>query len=165
VERAATSDGDDRDMGVKFLITGSPAMDRDHMNVTAVDGNGKPLQHIFERDDPIQKLIFVKHRTPLKVNEEFDITLKFVWQASKDEPNSFDGLNLMGFRHPVARLRYKVTLPWEPIHYSFAAFGLRKEHMDADPIVTSTNGNWSYEVNVENPRPLAYLMIFPPQTS
>jgi 3',5'-cyclic AMP phosphodiesterase CpdA len=163
VERLTAMSDEDRDLGIKFLITGSPGMTKDDMLIKAKDSNGKTLQHVFERDNPNQKLIFVKHRTPLKVNEEFDITLDFIWRASKDEPNSFDGLNLMGFRQPVAKLRYKVTLPWDPVHYSFVAFGLRKEHVDVVPVVEAKGDRWTYEVDVTNPRPLAYLMIFQPQ--
>jgi 3',5'-cyclic AMP phosphodiesterase CpdA len=153
--------GEGSDTGLTFVITGSPPMKYGDMKVTATDGQGRKLDLKAIIDYPTQKVIKVSYFSPLSVGSEFDITLNFQWQASKAEPNNFDGMNLMYFRHSVGCLRYRINLPWQPVGQRVIAYGIDQSDPETNgPPTTDTlpDGTYSYSFEITNPKPLAYLI-------
>jgi len=104
------------DLGPIFVISGSPAMHCGSMRPGGIDhlagGNALGAPTVVH-GDPNFKVVQVHTRQAMSVGDRFDVKLSFVWQASSQEPNHFDAVSLMGFRHPVRRLRYSVCVPWE----------------------------------------------------
>lgn len=153
--------GDWSDTGVTFVITGSPAMKYDDMKVSATDSDGNSLDAKPLIDYPTQKVIRVSYYKPLKFGGVFDLTLRFQWQASMIEPNNFDGMNLMYFRHPVGSLKYRVKLPWQPVGQRVIAYGIDESDPETNqPPATEklSDGTYSFSFEITNPKPLAYLI-------
>jgi hypothetical protein len=79
------------------------------MQPTAIDNLSSARRSIEpERllDDPHQKVLRVPHRLEQAAGAQFDVTLRFRWQATNEEPHHFAGFNLGHLKHQVSRLRY-----------------------------------------------------------
>ncbi|MFN0140383.1 MAG: metallophosphoesterase family protein [Pyrinomonadaceae bacterium] len=151
--------------GLVFVITGSPAMKVEQMKLKATNNlNGKPLQTEILRDLSHQKVIRVLSRLLMKPEFDFDVTLKFEWHATESEPNDFDGVNLMPFRHPVGHLKYKATLPWEPAQARVLAYGVQDftPTLQNEALTGSASTNFEYSFEIADPKPMAYLISFRP---
>ncbi|MFN2491292.1 MAG: metallophosphoesterase [Pyrinomonadaceae bacterium] len=157
--------GDEESEGLIFVVTGSPAMKVERMNLSATNNQEeKPLKIELLLDRSHQKVIRVLTRLPMEPGSYFDVTLKFEWQATESEPNDFDGINLMPFRHPVGRLTYEATLPWEPgqakvLAYSVQDFTPKLENRKDGP---AKSGGFEFSFEISNPKPMAYLISFRP---
>lgn len=157
--------------GVKgpiFIITGSPAMSIVDMALEAFeyaeDGHPHPLGRVLVlKDAPNLKILQVQMRSQLAVDERFDIELRFQWQASEVEPNSFDAFSLMGFLHPVSRVHYRVQLPWRAAQVALNSVGAGIKHVEGVRPVHEDLGdeNWRYSFELNNPAPVAYVFRFP----
>jgi 3',5'-cyclic AMP phosphodiesterase CpdA len=159
--RGKVASGDNADTGITFVITGSPPMRIQDINLSASDSQNRILNVRSVRDYPTQKVIKVNHYSPLPIGSTFDMTLRFQWQASAMEPNNFDGMNLMYFRHPVGRLTYRANLPWQPVGQRVIAFGLGESDPDTDSPPTTVpqpDGTHTFSFEITNPKPLAYLI-------
>jgi 3',5'-cyclic AMP phosphodiesterase CpdA len=152
--------GSKADTGLYIVITGSPEMKRDDMGISAQDANGNTLQVDCVKDFPNQKVLLVHHYTPLTPGAEFDLTLKFKWQASASEPNDFDGINLMYFKHPVETLRYQAQLPWQPIDPKVISYAITEADVLIPSLKKQADGTHLYSFEIEKPKPLAYLIWF-----
>jgi hypothetical protein len=164
--RIGTVIGDKESDGLLFVITGSPAMKKERMNLRATNNvDGSPLSVHVVSDRPHQKVVHVLSRTLMRPNSSFDITLHFAWQATESEPNDFDGINLMSFRHPVKLLRYRAILPWQPAQAKVLAYGVQNSvpPLQNESLTQSTqSGCYEYSFEIENPDPLAFLVSFRP---
>lgn len=164
--RIGTVIGDKESDGLLFVITGSPAMKKERMNLRAtnnVDGSSLSVHVVSDR--PHQKVVHVRSRTLMRPNSNFDITLYFAWQATESEPNDFDGINLMSFRHPVKLLSYRAILPWQPAQAKVLAYGVQNSvpPLQNERLLQSTQpGCYEYSFEIENPDPLAFLVSFRP---
>jgi 3',5'-cyclic AMP phosphodiesterase CpdA len=165
--RVGTVIGNKESDGLIFVITGSPAMKRKHMNLSAtnnLDGDKLTLEVIS--DEPHQKVIHVRSRMLMQPGDKFDITLFFAWQATASEPHDFDGINLMSFRHRVEKVTYRAVLAWRPAQTKVLAYGvsnfapglLNQTSKSAD-----SSGYWEYSFELEDPQPMAYLISFRPK--
>jgi 3',5'-cyclic AMP phosphodiesterase CpdA len=156
------------DRGIRFLITGSPSMPKKAMNLKATDAKGNALNVDVETDHPNQKMLFVKHRTPLFNGATFDVTLEFEWQVSINEPVHFDGVNLGYFKHPVRSMRYCVLLPWEPTRYEVVQYGVEASTVRLDgpggtaPEPEKAGDEWRWCFEIPKPKALSYLISYPP---
>src|SRR6266404_512294 len=153
--------GDNADTGITFVITGSPPMRQQDMDISASDSQGRKLNVSFVLDYPTQKVIKVSHYSPVSIGGTFDITLRFQWQASAMEPNNFDGMNLMYFRHPVGRLTYRANLPWQPVGQRVIAFGIDESDPETDGFpetVAQSDHTHTFSFEIANPKPFAYLI-------
>lgn len=158
--------GDDVSDGPHFVVTGSPAMKTDKMKLSATNNvDSSQLDVKVLMDQPNQKVIRVLTRTQMRPGSDFDITLSFEWRATESEPNDFDGINLMSFRHPVEHLSYSATLPWQPAQAKVLGYGiqnvtpkLQKESLKP----AAASGTFSYSFEIERPAPMAYLISFRP---
>ncbi len=111
-------------------------------------------------DEPNQKIIRGLHRLALAPGEEFDVSLSFRWRGSKAEPQTFDCLNLMYFRHPVGQLRYRVVTPPGLKQPRVRAFGIGVSDPDlASQTVEAPPGQrCRYEFSIKSPSPVVYLI-------
>lgn len=165
--RKGMVEGEEHDEGITFILTGSPGMKLEEMDLSAKDNINDSELTISDPpvlDKPNQKIIRVLHKLELKPASKFDITLNFKWQASDAEPNDFDGINLMYFKYPVGCLMYRVRLPWRPAQPKVRAYGIKEfrpelSEQEFDP---EGDGNYIYSFKIKNPRPLAYLIYFEP---
>jgi hypothetical protein len=137
----------------------------DDMKVKAIDNQSDSDLPVDRKvDHPYQKVILVSD--PLKFTPEkpFDITLHFEWQASKDQPNHFDGMNLMYFRHGVKHLKYNVCFPWKAKHTKVMAYGLTPFNLkpERETYFQDIGGHYVYSFEIVEPQPLAYLIFFGP---
>jgi hypothetical protein len=148
------------DNGLVFVITGSPEMRLADMGIRATDAAGHTLQVDAIKDFPNQKVLLVHYYEPLMPGGEFDLTLEFKWQASATEPNDFDGINLMYFKHPVDRLRYKAKLPWQPIDQKVISYAITETDLLIPVLNRQEDGTYLYSFEIEQPKPLAYLIWF-----
>lgn len=153
--------------GLIFVVTGSPAMKVDRMNIRAtnnLDGNDLDTEILLDRSN--QKVIRGLQRTLLRPGDLFDVTLRFDWQATESEPNDFDGINLMPFRNPVNRLRYSATLPWQPSQARVLAYGVQNVTPELkDESLKQVEGPspcFEYSFEIVEPNPMAYLISFRP---
>lgn len=162
--------------GPIYVITGSPAMNTGIMNIGAVNNlDGKALAYNILVDHPNQKVIRVLPQLELKPGDEFDLTLKFRWQATMSEPHDFDGFNLMLFRHPVAHLKYSINLAWKPAQAKVVAYGLNNSAPELENVVLEQIENpmmredfgppHKFSFEIPNPKPVAYLVSFRPHRS
>lgn len=155
--------------GLRFLITGSPAMPVEEMKLKAMDADDNELQVEVESDYPNQKMICVLHRTPLWGGSDFDVTLQFEWQTSIYEPPHYDGVNLTYFRYPVGQMTYSVLVPWEPIRYEVVQYDVEASTVelekidDKDPQPKKTEEGWRWYFKITDPKALAYLIAYPPK--
>ncbi|MCA1621003.1 MAG: metallophosphoesterase [Acidobacteria bacterium] len=177
--------GDEPSEGPVFIISGSPAMKVEHMGLTAVDNlTTKVITHKVLVDEDHRKVVRVRPRKELLPGDRFDVTLKFRWQATKSEPNHFDGVNLMYFNQPdkdldhvVERLKYTVALPWEPAQARVRGYGVKdfaptlKDGSGVTPIDAAERAaepaksygiTHRFSFEIERPKPLAYLIVFGP---
>jgi 3',5'-cyclic AMP phosphodiesterase CpdA len=167
--RVVQGNGRRSDLGLRFLITGSPAMPVTKMKLKAQDAQQRELQYEVEVDHPNQKMILVLHRTPLSSGEEFDITLDFEWQASVHEPPEYDGINLNYFKFPVNLLTYSVVVPWEPIRYEIIQYDVEASNVkpqklgDVDPHPERIDDGWRWCFKITKPPALAHLIAYPPK--
>jgi|GEM_PF-3710891 len=153
--------GDKIDTGITFVITGSPPMRLPDMNLSASDSQGRNLNISVIKDYPTQKIIKISHYSPLQIGGTFDITLRFQWQASAMEPNNFDGMNLMYFRHPVGRLTYRANVPWQPVGQRVIAFGMDESDPETDnapATITHSDQTHTFSFEITKPKPFAYLI-------
>jgi hypothetical protein len=165
--RVGTVVGNKESDGLIFVVTGSPAMKEEHMNLSAVnnlDGDNLTLEVIS--DEPHQKVIHVRSRMLMQPGDKFDITLFFAWQATASEPHDFDGINLMSFRHRVDKVTYRVALAWRPAQARVLAYGVtnfvpKLENQTLQPSAAHS-GYWEYSFSLEPPQPMAYLISFRP---
>jgi len=157
--------GEEPDKGLVFVITGSPKMNWEDMHIKATNNkNSSELSYELLLDTPFKKVIQVLHRLQLAPNEEFDIILSFQWQATEYEPNNFDGMNLMYFRHPVGEMRYQVNLPWIPAQPNISVYGPEKRTPKiAEEKLVEENGGQQYLVVIVEPEALPYLVRFEPR--
>lgn len=158
--RRGTVRSEEPDPGPIFVITGSPRMDTEAMQLSAHDNlHDCPLSIKILQDDGLQKVIRVLHRLELKQDDSFDLTLKFRWQATPSEPHDFDGLNLMYFRHPIAKLSYSVELPWRPAQPKVRGHGISEVRVPRQESVEPLDsGRFAYRFQIDQPPPLAYLI-------
>lgn len=158
--------GEEHDRGPIFILTGSPGMKSEAMGIKAIDNETQQELHIeLIVDDFRQKIIRVLHKLELEPLEDFDISLKFNWQASKDEPHDFDGLNLMYFKHPIGCLKYQVYLPWTPKQPRTRAYAPDEYRPDIEEVIEpETDRGFLYSIKIDNPKPLPYLFFFDPAT-
>lgn len=154
--------------GPVFVITGSPAMHRHEMELNALqylsDGTRDELGPVIAlKDEPNLKILQVQMRDMLAVGSRFDIELRFQWQASLKEPNSFDAISLIGFEHPVKKVRYRVRVPWRASQVALHSVGAGIKHVaDVQPRHERLeDGHWRYSFELENPAPVAYVFRFP----
>jgi hypothetical protein len=148
------------DTGLVFVITGSPEMKLKDMGIRATDAEGNILHVEPIKDFPNQKVLLVHYYKPLMPGGEFDLTLEFKWQASNTEPNDFDGINLMYFKHPVDRLRYQATLPWQPVDQKVISYGITETDLVIPDVSRQSDGTHLYSFEINTPKPLAYLIWF-----
>ena len=164
--RKGTVKGEGYDQGLTFILTGSPVMKIEEMNLTAEDNINQCEVAIEDPpilDTPNQKIIRVLHSLELEPEGVFDISLNFRWQASLTEPNYFDGMNLMYFKHPVGCLRYRVRLPWKPAQPKVRAHGIEEFRPQlTEERYLEADGSCIYTFEINNPEPLAYLIYFEP---
>lgn len=164
--------------GPVFVITGSPARKVSELRLEATDNlRAERMDSSVLFNEPNRKVVRVRPGGPLAPGEAFDVTLKFQWQATREEPNHFDALNLMYFhpdkrqRHVARALRYTVTLPWEPAQTSVRILGTQ----DRAAVCKSYEGprlmppaepggkpTYRFSFEIENPRPVTYVIGFPP---
>jgi 3',5'-cyclic AMP phosphodiesterase CpdA len=148
------------DSGLVFVITGSPEMKLNEMGIRATDVDGNTLHVEAIKDFPNQKVLLVHHFKPLMTGAEFDLTLEFRWQASATEPNDFDGINLMYFKHPVGKLHYQAQLPWQPIDPKVISYAITESDAKIPELNQQADGTYLYSFEIEQPKPLAYLIWF-----
>jgi len=148
------------DNGLVFVITGSPEMRLEDMDIRATDAAGNTLHVDAIKNFPNQKVLLVHYYEPLMPGGEFDLTLEFKWQASATEPNDFDGINLMYFKHPVDRLRYQANLPWQPVDQKVISYGITETDLLIPVVNRQVDGTYLYSFEIEEPKPLAYLIWF-----
>jgi 3',5'-cyclic AMP phosphodiesterase CpdA len=150
--------------GPPFVIVGSPGMPTKTMNVHGEqNGIAVPTVPQLGPDHPTRKKFLVPCPKKLKVDDPFDVTLHFEWQASAEEPNDFDGFNFMGLRYPVGRFVYDVEFPWQPAQVCVREFALRKREAVHDlrkDLPPNTAGNSRRQITITNPKPLVYLIFF-----
>jgi hypothetical protein len=135
------------------------------MKVKAIDNQSDSVLLADPKvDHPYQKVILVSDPLKFAPGEQFDVTLHFEWQASKDQPNHFDGMNLMYFRHGVKHLKYHVRFPWKAKHTKVMAYGIKRLHLtpDKETYFQGIGGGHVYTFEIVEPRPLAYLIFFGP---
>ena len=155
------------EQGPVFIITGSPAMAKANMRLGAVDhlDGGKALgtPEVLEDEDNF-KVVRVRPRLALAVGEQFDVELSFVWQASPYEPNHFDAVSLMGFRHPVGKLSYRVKVPWQASQLRLRSVASATAQVEGvkPTAVQVGNSDWQYGFELDKPLPVAYLFTFAP---
>lgn len=147
-------------------------MDYEEMNLQAIDNlapqspDRQPVRLTVKKvkDYPTQKVIRVLHDLQKAPGDEFDITLCFQWQASEEEPNDFDGVNLMCFRHPISRLVYRAVVPWKPAQPKVRAQGVieQEPELKDEKRKRLEHGSEEYCFEIDNPRPLAYLIYLMP---
>ncbi len=165
--RVGTVVSKDASAGLLFLITGSPAMKKEKMDLKATNNlDNSELAIRVVSDHPNQKVVLVQSRTLMPKGQKFDVTLSFVWQATESEPNDFDGVNLMSFNHRVERLTYKAILPWQPAQARVLAYGVTNvvpplENEKLEPSATQP-GAYEYSFGINGPGPMAYLISFRP---
>ncbi len=151
--------------GPVFVITGSPQMKLADMHLKGIDNlTQQDLSYMVISDTPHRKIICVQPRTAVAVGQTIDVTLSFEWQASATEPNDFDAINLMGFRHRVDRMKYRIRTPWRPQQVQLHSIGLSTTRLF--PPVTNgpvqiESGYWEYSFEIDKPAALAYLIQFP----
>lgn len=159
---------EDGDRGLRFLITGSPAMPKEKMKLRATDTDGNELHIEMESDYPNQKLFLVEHQTPLFKGDSFDVTLEFEWQASIHEPVHFDGVNLGYFKYLPERMTYCVSLPWKPSRCEVVQFGVKASTVKVQGVGGASSkpqkvgDGWRWYFEVPKPRALSYLISYPP---
>jgi 3',5'-cyclic AMP phosphodiesterase CpdA len=155
--------GEEYDRGPMFILTGSPGMKSEDMELEAMDNNTDQKLHIeFIIDELRQKIIRVLHQLELAPQQEFDISLKFKWQASNDEPHHFDGLNLMYFLHPIERLKYQAYLPWSPKQPRTRAYAPEGFKPEVEQKIEELEQGFLYTVSINKPKSLPYLFFFEP---
>ena len=158
--------GEAADSGLLFIITGSPKMKLANMALKAADeaDSGAALRYDVVRDEPNQKVIRVLHRLELAAGASFDISLRFQWQASPEEPNRFDCVNLMYFRHPVGTLKYHVLTAVQPKQPAVRAFGVAEVRPELlnERAQAAQGGEYEYTFEIARPRPLVYLIDLEP---
>ncbi|MBV8857941.1 MAG: metallophosphoesterase [Acidobacteria bacterium] len=184
--RAGRVVGEEPSEGPVFIISGSPAMKVAQMGLAAVDNQTREaVTYKVLSDEPNRKVIRVRPRKELLPGDTFDVTLKFKWQSTDSEPNDFDGMNLMYFHQPdkslgyvAESLKYTVALPWEPAQAKVRGYGIK----DFAPTLKDGSGvkqleaaereaepfkNYGvthrYSFEIEEPQPVAYLIVFGPQ--
>jgi len=164
--RVGTVVGGKESDGLIFVITGSPAMKVEHMNLAATNNlDGSELTVKVVSDEPHQKVVHVRTRTLMRPGTKFDITLCFAWQATESAPHDFDGVNLMAFRHRVTRLTYQVILAWQPAQARVLAYGVTNSvpPLESESLKPSTQPScYEYSFEINNPGPMAYLISFRP---
>lgn len=153
-------------LGPVFIITGSPAMESAGMNLVAYDhldaGAALGAPELLE-DEGNFKVVRVRTRSALSVGESFDVELCFAWQASAHEPNHFDAVSLMGFRYPVRKVSYRVTVPWRATQLRLSSIAAAMEQVGGvKPSAVQVGGDWQYGFELSDPRPVAYLFTFAP---
>jgi 3',5'-cyclic AMP phosphodiesterase CpdA len=149
--------------GPIFIITGSPAMTYHAMAVKAEDNLNSSAELGTELllDRPHQKIIQVLHPLELPRGRHFDVTLAFQWQASADQPNDFDGINLMYFRYGLDYLKYRIQMPWDLKQPRVSAFGTQEAKPDLE-VEDLDKTRRVYRFEIRNPRPLVYLISLEP---
>jgi len=152
--------GNKADNGLFFVITGSPEMKTPDMGIVAEDSNRNRLQVDTVKNFPNQKVLFVHYDKPLMPGSDFDLTLSFKWQSTANEPNDYDGVNLMYFEHPVNMLRYKAQLPWKPVDPKVISYAITESDVLIPDVKKQANGTYLYSFEIEKPKPLAYLFWF-----
>ena len=152
--------GNKADNGLFFVITGSPEMKTPDMGISAEDINLNGLQVDTVKDFPNQKVLFVHYDKPLMPGGEFDLTLSFKWQSTVNEPNDYDGINLMYFKHPVNKLHYQAQLPWKPVDPKVISYAITESDVLIPGVNKQANGTYLYSFEIEKPKPLAYLIWF-----
>jgi len=148
------------DYGVFFVITGSPEMKIGNMGLAAADSNGNSLEVEYVKDFPNQKVLLVHFDKPLMRGAQFDLTLSFKWQSTENEPNDYDGINLMYFKYPVNKLSYRVQLPWKPVDPRVISYAITESEVLIPDVNKQPSGDYLYSFEIQNPRPLAYLIWF-----
>lgn len=146
--------------GLFFVITGSPEMKKNNMGLLAQDSEGNGLQVDCVKDFPNQKVLLVHFDKPLMPGAQFDLTLSFKWQSTENEPNDYDGINLMYFKYPVDRVRYQVQLPWKPVDPKVISYAITESDVLIPDVEKQAGGTYRYSFEIEAPKPLAYLMWF-----
>ncbi|HJQ33417.1 MAG TPA: metallophosphoesterase [Pyrinomonadaceae bacterium] len=183
--RAGVVVGEGPSEGPVFVISGSPAMKQEHMGVkardnAANDGAGEAITWKSLVDKDCCKVFRARPHKELLPGDSFDITLDFQWQATESEPNHFDGVNLMYFHRPdrshghiAERLKYSVSIPWQPAQAKVRAYGVRDfapelKHWEVKPVDAADPDAKKYGVThrfsfeIERPQPVAYLIVFGP---
>lgn len=152
--------------GPIFVITGSPEMKLAAMKLKGIDNLTKDsaLNCKSINDSPNRKIICVQPRIAPSVRTIIDVTLEFEWQASETEPNNFDAITLMGFRHPVDQVTYRARTEWCPTQVQLRSIGLSTEELSAK--VSSRTapglvGFWEHAFTINKPAALAYMIRFP----
>ena len=146
------------------MINGSPRMELRAMNLRGLDNlTGDELACTTVHDAPHRKIIRVEPRTAISVGTAVDMTLSFEWQANTSEPNTFDAINLMWFRHQVGSMKYRASTPWRPRQVQLHSIGLRTTPLFPDGLAPrgGNDGLWEFSFELERPEPLAYLLQFP----
>lgn len=157
--RVGTVRGKAGQNGTVFVITGSPAMKITDMNVQVADSVNKEILV----DQEVRKIFRLSPKgQQLRVGDSFDVTLHFEWQADETEPHDFDAFNLMNIRHPVGRFHYEVTYPWIAAKIAVYEFVLERRPADCRPAddVKTVPGSTILTVDLDKPRPVAYLICF-----
>lgn len=166
--------------GPVFVISGSPARRASELRLRATDNaRNEEIEPSVLFNEPNRKVVRVRPRKLLAPGEEFDVTLRFQWQATRDEPNHLDALNLMYFhpdkrkKHVARTLRYTVTLPWEPAQTSVRILGTQDRAAvckcyETPALVPAEAGGkpkYRFSFEIEDPRPVTYFITFaPPKT-
>ena len=155
-----SKDGED---GPLFVITGSPAMEWNDMNLAATTDGGKKAYIVLILDSPTRKVLRVLPRpVKLKVGETFDVTLHFEWQATPAEPNDFDGFNFMNMRYPIGKFVYRVEYPWKAAQVCLLEYVLQKRintECVTPPEDIDAKGQ-RLTIEITKPKPVVYLMFF-----
>jgi UDP-2,3-diacylglucosamine pyrophosphatase LpxH len=162
--RAGTVRGRAGQAGTKFVITGSPPMTKEQMNLHATDSQSNEANCQVLLDEGVRKVICVSPKgKQLKINDTFDVTLHFEWQADEREPNDFDAFNLMNIRYPVGHFIYQVTYPWTAAKIAVKEFVLELKDAEVHKIdddTKKTPGSTVLTIDFGAPRPVAYLIYF-----
>ncbi len=157
---------DEGSVGPLFVITGSPAMKVEDMQLAGLDfasGDPKRLSAPAVLVNELKrKEIVVRPRQALQAGDAFDLALQFVWQASENERNDFDAISLMGLREPVGLLRYRVELPCQASQLKIESIGSVKGQLKGlRPVVEPlSDDRWRYTFEVKDPPPVAYVISF-----